>query len=1697
MEAFGVERAASQRGKLSQALELVGADSPIAGDLQQQLDALQPITELPAFDQIENSQEFKDLSISDKMTAVNGYVDAALELHGTEDAKSVVDFGESVKRDYQNRELAKLVSAKAPPADSEASKGILKEAFDDAESLLFTPPDSAKSARIGGWEPRHPEITEAIVAFERENKARVGSDPIEVKLGDGINITGRQVPHPTRDLFEFTLPDGKKVLRESPDFNEAAKEAVAGNLESFPDTGADYGAMLAQGLAEDFVIKPLQGAAFAAGSLAVRAIQAPSVLAAGSVGRATGSYEETMRPFVEFDRESQKAVFENTRMESLNQIVDNLAKVDPRSTAEAFTGDADIGRQAARAVGQGAGSIGAALATGSAAGPALLLGNFFSEGDIAAEDAVNSGSPEMAASAMVRTGAVNASLETVSDLFFTRGFSKVFSRSLDGVKPGASSLIKARFEDAAKAALQGAATEGATEGAQQVAANQVAREFYDENRDIFEGVEDSVAIGALTGAILGGSPNTALAGAQMLKSAKDSGARILRPDPQAEAELNELFGIAPQAAPPAASEPQIAPVQGPEIAIGGEEVNSPDTPSAEQPLTSLNMGDPETFVPSEMDPTLSDAGPDPVQTAPETDQFSDQPASAASAPSVTQEAAPPVVSPVATIAPQEAEIAPSVDSFESPGMESLNLAAISQNNPNRIQPDPLTGTVKPNREVLFDVAKSIGLNIQYKGHARRSIGTYFPGNSKVAIRYEGDLDTAAHEIAHALDDRFGTVAAWAAPRTRSPFDAELKPFADNTSRKTDTLQRRRAEGVAEWVRAWLVNPDEATKAAPKFAAHFEKTVPLATRNDLRAFGDDIRVFAGARAAEQILANVRYRPDSKIEKLRTLLRGGRKSGFEITFWDRVQKHVTDRLRPFEKAVKFAREESGTSDLLPKDDPILMARLLAGVNGVVEDVFDNGMIDAERNRVTPGGIKWLLEPFGGKPAEAMEADMRDAIALMIAERTVEMAGRFERNDILTGIGAGVRTDLAVAEQAITELRADPARYAMLQEAGNRYRQWANANLNYLLEKGRISQEAYDAITSQNQQYVALQRLIEIEPGVEMENVNFGNGGNLGSVAQPIRKLRGSTKTIENPYSSLIEATHRAIKEADRNEVLTNFTDLLISARAMYGQDQNDLGTIGSKTTSDDPMKQAVYRNGKQEYWRFDKDIQDTIKGFSELTSLPALARIPAQVLRFGITNMPQFAIRNVIRDTQSRWRVSRAGFERSLLETFKRNGPMALSDLKKYGGDQAGFYARDRVDYMRALDTAVRELANDPNTILLSPKKLAKLAKRGGQGYRDLLAMSEQFNRIKEYKASFKKAKQELGYDDYNASLYAAAQARDLIDFAVAGETVRVINQVVPFFNAAVQGLRRTVRAGMEKPGDFAVRWLIGTVMPTVLFRGLVHAMGDDEEYEQLPDYLRDMFWNFKVADDLWLRIPKDFEMGALASAADRVISSAIAGEWQFDGYGGSIRRAFLPVDEAILGGPLKTAISTSSNYDFFRKDTIVSPFEKDVDLNATNAEGVRIRKTDRASRLGKGIQALAEFAGLSETGMGRKGFDARVVDFVFRDVGGIAGDTLTRLSNSFRQDTNAKLGLRDVGLFTTSPAWAAKDVQEAFDLATRRGINSQSKTFDNLNEALDAYFKAKTRAERDELAEKVREQGTATLEAVQKIDAERRAQAESQ
>jgi len=534
--------------------------------------------------------------------------------------------------------------------------------------------------------------------------------------------------------------------------------------------------------------------------------------------------------------------------------------------------------------------------------------------------------------------------------------------------------------------------------------------------------------------------------------------------------------------------------------------------------------------------------------------------------------------------------------------------------------------------------------------SKTGLGNYYPGFGVARMKFKGDISTAVHELAHSRDDILGLGDV--TELNKLPQAAQIKielnqlaPGGSGSSRRS--LQYNMGEGVAEYIRSWIVNPQLTETSFPEFTKYFKQKVPQQTQKDFQDLGIEIRKYYGAPALKQIGSNVRFHFDAPT-LLEKIANEAQTTGdvYRKTALDRI-KNLTISDRNFLwKAIQTAKDVRGHSPL-PSKDPAILYTLLIGETGRIATILERGEIDSQGNQILPP-FRELYSGLDTSSYKNLEKEMKLVVNLMIAERAVEkevirQAGvgkSLKKQGPITGI-AGTsnisskgRTEMDVAAQAFNELENLPIEQQQrIRDATNRFRDYADRSLRRLVDAGILSVEDYNTIKSQNNYYVTMQRVFEDEDSSVTKGLGRETGG------KPIKALKGSGREIINPYIGLMEAFSRVIRAVDKNIANRAFVDLLNLDRDMYQGSpgaESTLGEIGYRVPQEEAGTLKVFRNGKPEFWKLDPDVKEAIDGFSGLVYSPLVNVLaaPGDLLRWGVNNSPLFATRNYQKDFQDR-------------------------------------------------------------------------------------------------------------------------------------------------------------------------------------------------------------------------------------------------------------------------------------------------------------------------------------------------------------------------------------------------------------------------------------------------------------------------------
>lgn len=472
---------------------------------------------------------------------------------------------------------------------------------------------------------------------------------------------------------------------------------------------------------------------------------------------------------------------------------------------------------------------------------------------------------------------------------------------------------------------------------------------------------------------------------------------------------------------------------------------------------------------------------------------------------------------------------------------------------------------------------------------------------------------------------------------------------------------------------------------------------------------------------------------------------------------------------------------------------------------------------------------------------------------------------------------------------------------KKAAQMYWQFNDNVLSVMEDAGLISGETHKLLNTKYKYYCPLMRDFSDTAAADNFINGLSNGGRgIGNVSSMLRRIsiEGSERNVINPLESTVKAVAVMCNRAERNKV----GQMAVELAQKGGLDaviQEAEGTVA------DP-KNCIFTvmfDGKKQAYKTTQELYGPIVGYN----LPAagfvlgVARNAARLLRAGATTSPSFIIRNLIRDTVFAGVSSKNGFM-PIVDTIRgayalAHDPRLRAEFKVAGVTQFNFYSSSE-QIVKSLD----EMAG------------GKAWKDYGAAdiWRALMkypAFASEFIESSTRMGEFMKARKK------GASLEEAAQAaRELtLDFSRSGVQGEKVNQIVPFFNAVLQGGDKMVRLIKQDPVGTGTKLAMYIVLPSLALWALNH---DEDWYKEIDPEVKATCWLLPGG----LRIPKPQEAGILfGSGIEAVLDQAFnkdpeaIGNWA-KVFGGNMAPSIMPT----IFLPL---LEWQANYSFFRGQSI--------------------------------------------------------------------------------------------------------------------------------------------------------------------------------
>lgn len=802
-------------------------------------------------------------------------------------------------------------------------------------------------------------------------------------------------------------------------------------------------------------------------------------------------------------------------------------------------------------------------------------------------------------------------------------------------------------------------------------------------------------------------------------------------------------------------------------------------------------------------------------------------------------------------------------------------------------------------DIVRDISRSFNLpiNTGKVGYINAN-GVYKVKDEAVRVQVTNALPTISHELGHHLDKQYGLSklkSIQTAVNMMDPnFAAQYKPA------------EQRGEAVAEFIRSYLSSRGQAAINYRDF--YFDAIEAIRKGpNGEQALEDLNRIARKVNAYMSADLPLRYARGLK----------SRLDPEHMPVSDRLEKFRVDFQSKWVDSYSYLKRVDGAAqDGGYTGDMTTYKAALYSLNAAstVESMLFNGVSDYQGN-IVGESLSQALEKIKPQDMESFNLYLRDRHALEVVSNDKRVFADDKLND-----------PTALKRQIQRHEKRHPE---FIEAAGRVYEYQRNVLWYHGVKNGLISEELYNKLQSMYPDYVPFYRYIEGKTPRAGKKAGFANQ------RAPIKKLKGSGAEIYDPIENIVMQTNMLVSASMKNAVLQQLAKEYDSADSMglfmeqvtpdmarrsvstqgainkladRFADENfskeDAKAVFEDILGDTIVEYAVspfqnqsivrvMQNGQARYFQIkDAVLLNALTALSP-KQLPWMIEFLGKITRafktFTTGLNPFFANSNFFRDFATGWKYSQAG----LLE-YSKNLLSAFNDIRKkseaYKQYQAagGLYSGDVARPKQLKDVLTRMYKQNPVQVERGFKKVVALAHMGFSKMDDLIGAVETAPRLAEFK------RQRAGGA---SNIDAVLEAADLtVNFKLSGTEGRVLNQIIPYFNAAVQGLYKLSRVMTDanKRKSFLIKSTLSAAILATIQLALVWLNDEEEEYKTLSTYNKNNFFCFSIGNGKFIKIPKARELAWLNSLVERTAEAVfMENSDAFYNFGEYTAQMFLP------------------------------------------------------------------------------------------------------------------------------------------------------------------------------------------------------------
>lgn len=752
-------------------------------------------------------------------------------------------------------------------------------------------------------------------------------------------------------------------------------------------------------------------------------------------------------------------------------------------------------------------------------------------------------------------------------------------------------------------------------------------------------------------------------------------------------------------------------------------------------------------------------------------------------------------------------------------------------------------------EILSDLTRSIKVGYSPSGpmstggkRVSSDVMAFYSSKAKgirVRSQLAGDLATGLHEFGHAVQDRLPSLHA-----TSAMIDALPQGVRDSyTARELD------GEAIAEFVVDYMYNRDEAVALAGEtFVRDFERMLRT----------DDALNAAISNARNQVILWNNSDPASKVDAMiKDATEAQKRDKAKTDAWyKRVRTNVFDSNNPLHKLGQKVYDMGRWSKWAANRADVLM---------------EQNLIDMDGN-IVGKSVNQQLADIGWKPE--MESDtVRYMVARNALSRLEEKKPAFAESEIS-------RDDL---EQIVRDIKNNNPKAADAADVFVNF--WRFMTDNWLVPSGLMTQETRDKLWEKYPYYVPLNRVVDVN--WSKKDIEAGTFKIHGI------KQGGSSLEIINPIQNLIAKTQSAVRSVARNQMMQaideavqqgGFEDLIKEIPAdmavtKIDTDELEAAMRAAFDSASDLNSDAVSRafdllTDMDEQWRslnqslkpnviagrradgtmfFYQVQQGNEDLYKALTYSPKAAegvlrlwkKVNNAFTQVVTQKNPQFALSNAISDF---WTSVNTGSWASNYLTGAAKWAAGFYDVVTNAKGVQEFKAAGGGSHSGYSINTDKGLAQIRRDVLGNKDAIPVRALKGGLKFITAADLNDAIELTSRY-VEYKYGKHDKSTAEGRRKAVIASQDVT-VDFSMSGanDTVREILQCIPFGNATVQGLNKTLTMlqNLGSSDSYTRNRAAVSLTKTVVNTGITAAVqayvlgalfGDDDDEEAREAYAR--------------------------------------------------------------------------------------------------------------------------------------------------------------------------------------------------------------------------------------------------------------------